>query len=117
MRKPWWTWVWWRSQSSPLFSSEVCPPYIHSMRWWTSHQCVGASQPVLCRFNCAAVPVAVFDGLADRRRHEPLRSADVEGNAVGVEHDPGDVRVAGHPAGAGGGDDAAEAEVGAGRAG
>ena len=52
------------SQSSAELSSEVSPPSrAHSIRWWTSHHQVGASQPANTQ-----PPVAVFDGAADVRR-------------------------------------------------
>src|SRR3954462_14860560 len=39
--------------------------------------------------------VPLDDRLAERLGHEALAASEVEGVAVGAEHDPGDVRVAG----------------------
>lgn len=62
-----------------------------------------------------AVLVAVFDRAADVGGDDPLGAADVEGEPVGVEHDPGDRGVAGQPAGAGGRQGGAGCGAGGGR--
>jgi hypothetical protein len=45
------------------------------------------------------------------RWHDPLGPAQVEGLALGADHDAGDGAVAGQPAGPGGGDRRPEAHV------
>ncbi|MBB3085341.1 hypothetical protein FHR93_003568 [Geodermatophilus sabuli] len=58
-----------------------------------------------------AAAVAVLDGPAQLRGDHPFVPAEVQRHAVGGHHDPGDARVAGHPAGAGGGDPRPEAQL------
>ena len=82
------------------------PPSAQARRWWTSHHQVGASQPAKMQ------PPSRCSTARRSRRGQTRGAADVEGQAVGVEDDAGDVGVAGGPAGAGGGQGGAEAGLG-----
>ena len=99
----WWTSVWWRSHSSAEFGSDVAPPLIHSRRW------VHVAPPG--RGAAAgehASAVARLDRSADVRGHQAQAAADVQRRPGGAHPDPGDLPVAGDPAGPGGGSDRAE---------
>jgi hypothetical protein len=63
------------------------------------------------------VPVALFDGAPDVRGHHASLPPDVQREPVGVQHHPGDLGVAGEPAGRRGGDRRPEPGRGGARAG
>ena len=87
-----WIQSWQRQQNNPEFATEVTPPRVHQIRWWTSQSlgwCVAA--------RAAAGLVPGDHRPALRGGHGALRAADVQGLGVGSEHDPGDLAVAGDP--------------------
>src|SRR3954468_5607862 len=100
MRKPWWTLVWWRSQSRAPFSTEVSPPSSQCSTWWASHHQVGAWQPA----NERTTPPPTTRKLAAGPCGAAELPAQVGGLPVRPERDASDAAVAGQHPRPGGGD-------------